>query len=219
MLTSLTAFLGECFGDSAFVTKEHRYMIEFMIQNEILFEELWAVDKEFILKYLYAIDMGFNELCISARRGRLDPTALDFNNIRSSIKRRNFNIVLPHELLTKSSRKFDGDMNDDDGRNKRSKKGELVTNPDKNPAWLLKHNENESYGKTIHVCLSKGNVKPPMWDAHRESCAAYHHKGFCHSKCPRAYAHSTSVNAIPSEAISSHNKFIVRCREVAPSLN
>ena len=166
MLTLLTAFLGECFGDSAFVTKEHRYMIEFMIQNEILFEELWAVDKEFILKYLYAIDMGFNELCISTRRGRLDPTALDFNNIRSSIKRRNFNIVLPHKLLTKSSCKFDGDMNDDGGRNKQSKKGGLVTNLDKSPAWLLKHNENESYGKTIHVCLSEGNVEAPMWDAH-----------------------------------------------------
>ena len=81
--------------------------------------------------------------------------------------------------------------------------------PAPNKGWIMK--EGEKYGITIQPHLRHGTITPPQWD-NRESCCAWHHRGYCFETCPRAYAHSSKSSDIPQKAAREHDRFINECR-------
>ena len=69
MLISWNTFLCEVLGDQTFVPQELTTMVKFVLTNKVPLEELRQLNKSFMTKLLYALDLGFDKLCTSARRG------------------------------------------------------------------------------------------------------------------------------------------------------
>lgn len=223
MLNAFAASAAEFFGDNAMAVSETKSMIDHINLFENKYSDWQRSDPSFMTQVLYAIDQGWERFILSCREGSVDLSLLDISTIKREVERGTFRIRLPHELITllkkrnmdsvssSSSSGSQGQGSGNDRKNnkrQRQERGSPVTNQNTNPAWLLKRHE--SYKEVIHQSILAG-VSPPKWNEELDSCAAFHHKGNCHSLCVRIDSHKPT-HELSSEQKASHARFITECR-------
>ena len=69
----------------------------------------------------------------------------------------------------------------------------LITNPDKNPVWIL--SDKEGYTRTFPRAIWKENPPPKMNESDKYCCPCLNGRGYCFENCNRSHEKMSPVTA------------------------
>lgn len=213
-LEQVQNFYASCsliFGESAKLTRAVKTWIIHAMRNRQVYEALQARDLTFLSQVLYCIDTAvqthLDSCLVNEYRSDVDDECLDFAQDQAQILKRKFIVLLP-ECLQTTKRDLD-DPSDStypakkprnaDGKHDEEKK---VKNMKPNQRWLLKRDENESFGKIFHH-----NIKSCPKQGDKFICLKFWIKGECNKGCRNLH------EQIKEDTKNRFGKWVQACRD------
>jgi len=221
LLTQLEYFWGAyCifFGNDSLATTAVKNIIEEIAEHKIKFKKAANRDKTFATRFLYAVDVRFQEFLHSCKlaknRDDVDDRILIISDLIQGVRFGSFNMDLPPNTKMIDNARDIPAL--DDGERKKRKPNPKedgkrhVSNESPHPD--LKMKDNEDWKKDF---VGKHHKLKPSWDGpsgKTKMCVRWHVKGDCFKDCEHAISH-VKAEEIPSEKVQAMKKYIAKCRD------
>jgi len=219
LITQLEYFWGAyCifFGPDSIATLAVKSIIEEVAEQKIKFKKASNRDKTFATRFLYAVDVRFQEflhLCkLAKNRDDIDDRILDVSDLIKGVRFGSFSMDLPpNTRAIKADRNTREKDEIDPKRRKPNPKEDgkrHTTNDAQHPE--LKMRDSEDWKRDF---VGKHAKLKPSWDAGKtKMCVRWHIKGDCFRDCEHSAIHVAS-DQIPSDKLAAMKKFLAKCRD------
>ena len=234
MIQQLKYFQVACtvfFGEKSIASVSLTALIQLVELNKHIFKSC-EVDKEFMSKFLFAIDKRFQlwlESCTTLpNRAAVDDSVLHFRPLVQMVQYSTFNLTLPltftkatekTEPATKSSTKNgnkgggggggdDPSNGDNEGQNpnKKRKKSEKVTNKHQPEQFKMKT------GETWQTTFAHKDVRNRVpWEGDVKMCPRWFIGGYCFANCFHKSSHVKDTD-IPADKLAAFKSFLDNIR-------
>ena len=221
LITQLEYFWGAyCifFGIDSIATMAVKNIIEEVAEHKIKFKKASNRDRTFATRFLYAIDVRFQEflhLCkLAKNRDDVDDRILDVSDLIRGVRFGSFMMDLPPNTkpIDTDGRAQEKDEADPKRRKPNPKEDgkRHITNDAQHPE--LKMKDNEDWKKDF---VGKHAKLKPFWEGNSgkaRMCVRWHVKGDCFEDCEHAASH-VKADKIPSDKLAAMKKFLAKCRD------
>ena len=221
MITQLEYFWGAyCifFGNNSLATLAVKNIIEEVAEHKVKFKKAANRDKTFATRFLYAVDVRFQEFLHSCKlaksRDDVDDRILNVSDLIQGVRFGSFNMDLPSN--TREVNNVKETQEKEEGERKKRKPNPKedgkrhIANESQHPD--LKMKEGEDWKKDF---MGKHTKLKHFWDSPSgkiKMCVRWHVKGDCFKDCEHSASHVRAEN-IPNDKLLAMKKYIAKCRD------
>ena len=181
------------FGKHSYMSIGLKRVVNFCLDNKMLFRTRLYTDSAFIAKMICSIDERIYQWLKQCSSHSMvidtDLSLMEFTHLILDIQLNRFNYVLPPSIA-----KLVTEDNEDSGLKPKKKRKEqdndvvTVRNKDLNSEWKLRP------GETWRTVFRKKSGESPKLSMNCNACLKYHVKGFCYSDCRFKDSHCSLVD-------------------------
>ena len=219
LITQLEYFWGAyCifFGDNSLATLAIKNIIQEVAEHKVKFKISSNRDKTFATRFLYAVDVRFQEflhICkLAKNRDDADDRILNASDLIQSVRFGGFSMDLPPNTKSIDNEKEVQQIEDGERKRRRPNPKDdgkrHIINESQHPD--LKMKENKDWKKDF---VGKHTKLKPLWDSPSgrvKMCIRWHVKGDCFKDCEHSASH-IKAEEIPNAKVAAMKKHIAKC--------